>query len=136
FTYLVDGIRLDRPSSSSGLRDPGSSSGLRDPGSSSGLRDPGSSSGVRADPREADSRAHVIPYSLVTAIDLHEIAPEFKVEAGDSPPLLLNEWAARNLGARPGDTVTLDYRAWEDPGLLKARSATFHLAGVVPVKGA
>ncbi len=78
----------------------------------------------------------MIPYSLVTAIDLRTIVPGFTVEAGDSPPLVLNEWAARNLGAKTGDAVTLDYLAWEDPGVLKARSATFHVAGIVQIKGA
>ena len=48
---------------------------------------------------------------------------------------MLNEWAARDLQAKVGDLITLDYRVWEDPGQLNARSATFHLAGIVPIAG-
>jgi ABC-type lipoprotein release transport system permease subunit len=36
----------------------------------------------------------------------------------------------------PGDTVTLTYRVWEDPGFLKTASATFQVAGIVPIAGA
>ena len=31
------------------------------------------------------------------------------------PPIVLNDWAARDLGARVGDPLTLDYYVWEDP---------------------
>ncbi len=89
--------------------------------------------------------AGAIPYSLVTAIDLATIAPGalgapgapgLTARTGDLPPILLNEWAARDLHARLGDEVTLDFLAWEDPGLLKDRSAAFRLAAVVPITGA
>src|SRR5579863_5299348 len=48
----------------------------------------------------ADSRE--IPYSLVTADD--EFFP-----AADLSGILLNDWAAKELGAHPGDAITLDY---------------------------
>lgn len=74
-----------------------------------------------------------IPYSLVTAIDLQAVAPGLTLQAGANPPIVLNEWAARDLAARPGDAVTLEYYLWEEPGRLVTRSAAFRIAGVVPI---
>lgn len=74
-----------------------------------------------------------IPYSLVTAIDLQAIAPALTSPAKTDPPIVLNDWAARDLAARPGDAVTLEYDLWEEPGRLVTRTATFRVAGVVPV---
>jgi hypothetical protein len=80
---------------------------------------------LRANDRE-------IPYSLVTAIDLEAVAPALAA-AGSDPPLVLNEWAARELQASPGAPVTMEYYRWEDSGRLVTRTAAFRLAGVVPV---
>src|SRR5688572_16176440 len=71
-----------------------------------------------------------IPYSLVTG------AGGMPAAAGTTPPIQLNEWAARDLGATVGDAVTLEYYVWEDPGRLVTRSASFQLAGVVPTAAA
>ena len=73
-----------------------------------------------------------VPYSLVTALDLRSIAPS-AVVSGNDAPIVLNEWAARELQAAPGDTVTMEYFRWEDPGQLVTRTASFQVAGVVPV---
>lgn len=70
-----------------------------------------------------------IPYSLVTALDSSP-AP---VEADG---ITLNQWAARELLARPGDTVSLDYYVWKSDGRLDTNSAQFRLAQVVPLDGA
>jgi len=93
-----------------------------------------------------------VPYSLVTALDERAFdrlragerrpasaAPEGAQAAGEPggpAPLVLNEWAAAALGARPGDPVTLDYYLWEEGGRLLTRSAEFRLAAVVPIAGA
>ncbi|MBI3048709.1 MAG: ABC transporter permease [Acidobacteria bacterium] len=74
-----------------------------------------------------------IPYSLVTAIDLATVAPA-PPPRGPEPPIVLNEWAARELAARPGDTVSMEYHLWEEPGRLVTRSAHFRVAAVVPVE--
>ena len=74
-----------------------------------------------------------IPYSLVTAIDLAAIAPGVRQAPGSPPPIVLNEWAARDLGASVGDAVSLDYYLWEEPGRLVTRRAEFQLAAVVPI---
>ena len=75
-----------------------------------------------------------IPYSLVTAIDPGLIAG-LSTEAGDPPSIVLNQWAARDLGARIGDEVTLEYYVWREEGKLDTDSARFRLAGITPIAG-
>jgi ABC-type lipoprotein release transport system permease subunit len=75
-----------------------------------------------------------VPYSLVTAIDLEAVAPGLApITAGQADPIVLNRWAADDLKARAGDTLTLDYYVWEEPGRLVSRSSDFVVAGIVPV---
>ncbi len=84
-----------------------------------------------------------VPYSLVTGLELDSIGSGRAAAVGSpgyeaagvagGPPIVLNEWAARDLAAKPGDVVRLDYYRWVDPGRLVTESATFTLAGVVPV---
>lgn len=57
-------------------------------------------------------------------------------QASDSPPMLLNQWAADDLNAKVGDLVTLDYYLWQEEGRLETRSASFRVAGIVPITGA
>lgn len=45
----------------------------------------------------------------------------------------LNEWAAADLGAQIGDTVSLDYLVWTDAGGLEDRTASFALQGIAPM---
>jgi ABC-type lipoprotein release transport system permease subunit len=73
-----------------------------------------------------------VPYSLVTALDLPTVAPTLAPAAAE-PAIVLNEWAASDLRARPGDLLTLEYYLWEDPGRLVTRSADFRVAAIVPV---
>ncbi|MQA30335.1 MAG: FtsX-like permease family protein [Luteitalea sp.] len=77
-----------------------------------------------------------VPYSLVTAIDLELIAPGMPApaEAVTPPPMVLNAWAARELQARPGDPIAMEYYVWEEPGQLVTRTTGFRVAGVVPIE--
>lgn len=87
------------------------------------------------------SEGKSVPYSLVTAVD----AATFQrlqgqdgakpVEPGSQSPIILNEWAARDLGAKPGAPVSLDYYFWHDDGRLETRTANFYLAAIVPISG-
>jgi ABC-type lipoprotein release transport system permease subunit len=77
---------------------------------------------IRANGRE-------IPYSVVTAIDTPP-AP------ADPAGITLNQWAARDLNAKPGDVVSLDYYVWRSDGRLHTESAQFRLAQIVPIAGA
>jgi ABC-type antimicrobial peptide transport system permease subunit len=71
------------------------------------------------------------PYSLVVAL------PPPLLPAGDVPEngIVLNDWTARDLGAKPGDAVRLEYYAWKDDGRLVTESADFVLSAVVPIAG-
>ncbi len=76
-----------------------------------------------------------IPYSTVSAIEPAQIAPQGS-QGKDSRPLIwLNEWAVTDLGAKVGDTVTLDYYLWSDEDGLGTGSSEFTFAGVVPMNG-
>jgi len=73
-----------------------------------------------------------VPYSTVAGIDLPPGDENIK---WSRPPVWLNEWAAQELDAKAGDTVTLDYYLWSDEGGLSTASAAFTLAGVLPMAG-
>jgi ABC-type lipoprotein release transport system permease subunit len=87
-----------------------------------------------------------VPYSLVTATNLSRIAPgpeyPWRTDHLDTappapkPPILLNDWTARDLGVSVGDPITLDYYAWVEPGRLETRSADFTIGAIVPLAGA
>jgi ABC-type lipoprotein release transport system permease subunit len=107
---------------------------------------------IRADGRE-------VPYSLVAAIDDKQfgalaragqsvtddvVAARRDAHARDAPaasppqplpPIILNEWAASDLGARLEDTVEVDYYLWREEGRLSTETARFRVAAVVPIKG-
>jgi putative ABC transport system permease protein len=78
-----------------------------------------------------------VPYSLVTAIDLSSIVPSIaNARTRVHRPLVLNDWATRELHAQIGSPVSLEYYVWEEPGVLKTRSADFEIAAIVPIEGA
>lgn len=70
-----------------------------------------------------------IPYSVVTALD-----PAPAPTQDDA--IVLNEWAARELGAKPGDPVSLEYYVWASDGRLQTEAAQFRLERIVPLTGA
>ncbi|HLG60077.1 MAG TPA: ABC transporter permease [Vicinamibacterales bacterium] len=69
-----------------------------------------------------------VPYSLVTAMNDPD-APNGRADA-----IVLNEWAAKELNARVGDPLTMDYYLFEEPGQLVTRIATFTVSAVVPIE--
>ncbi|HEY0079627.1 MAG TPA: ABC transporter permease [Pyrinomonadaceae bacterium] len=86
-----------------------------------------------------------IPYSLVAALD-EESFGRLKASASlpvetstpseaQSPPVILNEWAARELEARAGEELALEYFLWREDGRLVTETARFSVAGVVPIEG-
>jgi ABC-type antimicrobial peptide transport system permease subunit len=50
-------------------------------------------------------------------------------------PILLNEWAARDLGVSRGDEISVAYYLWHEDGRLETKTAQFELAGIVPISG-
>ena len=77
------------------------------------------------------------PYSLVTALDDETLARLSKPtqHSSSQPPIILNEWAARDLNVKPGDIVSLEYYLWLENGRLETKKADFVLSGVVPIAG-
>jgi len=85
---------------------------------------------------EIRSGARAVPYSLVAALDPAAFASLGGGKATTrKPPLLLNAWAAEDLGARVGDPVSLSFYVWQEEGRLLTRSASFEMAGIVPASG-
>jgi ABC-type lipoprotein release transport system permease subunit len=85
-----------------------------------------------------------VPYSLITAVDLPPdgdrpgttVPPSSGRGPSDLPlPIQLNAWAAEDLGATVGDRVDVDYFVWSDQDGLQTRTASFALAGIVPMDG-
>lgn len=68
----------------------------------------------------------LLPYSMVTGLS------SFPVADGQ---ILLNRWAADDLGARPGDSIELRYLVMAPGGGLTEKSAVLRMAGVVPMNG-
>ena len=94
------------------------------------------------------SGSREIPYSLVTAIDRKSyeelqgrelrrawILSDSGLLTSSFPPIVLNDWAARDLAAREGQIASLEYFVWEEQGRLVTRSAQFQLTGIVPIEG-
>ena len=92
-----------------------------------------------------------VPYSLVSALDakafdtlqsgmerlpLPARSPEESMEHPMDRAIVLNDWAAVDLGVRLGDLLTLEYYVWEDGGRLATRSADFQVSSIVPMDGA
>jgi putative ABC transport system permease protein len=84
-----------------------------------------------------------IPYSLITATDLNQL-PAVRSQtdvrgAGQNrdpaAPIALNEWAARELDAAPGDRIEIEYYLWDPGAGLTTHKASFTLERVVPIAG-
>lgn len=79
-----------------------------------------------------------IPYSLVSGLDPKTL----EATCGDDDrgsieaPIVLNDWAARDLGIQPGDPLTVEYYVWQDEGRLTTRTAEFQVVGIVALEGA
>jgi ABC-type antimicrobial peptide transport system permease subunit len=72
----------------------------------------------------------VVPYSLITATDLSQIAPSPQTDG-----VYLNDWTAAQLGARPGDPLEIEYYRWDANAGLTTHTATFAVRGIVPIAG-
>lgn len=80
-----------------------------------------------------------IPYSVITAADFGAGTLSDVKMPKDSTAvpnrIWLTDWAARDVGSFPGDSVEVDYYAWKEDGRLATETATFSLAGTVPIGG-
>jgi hypothetical protein len=75
-----------------------------------------------------------IPYSVITAAELPGLATGGSQV--DRNAIVLNTWAAKDLGAAIGDPISIDYYVWETEGRLSTQTADFRVAAVVPIQGA
>jgi putative ABC transport system permease protein len=76
-----------------------------------------------------------VPYSLVTAIDPDAIKDYRRDDDDPAPVIILNDWAARDLGAREGEMVELEYYLWAEEGRLTTARHLFRVGGIVPLEG-
>jgi ABC-type lipoprotein release transport system permease subunit len=101
-----------------------------------------------------------IPYSLVTGLPLNLVlnrtgrdgsarsnevpsaSPQQRPELGarlqhapNPDAIVLNEWAARELDARAGDTARIEYYLWDPAAGLRTASADFVVSAIVPLAG-
>lgn len=79
-----------------------------------------------------------IPYSLLTAIDFALLPPSVapsQQSRVDQVPIALNTWAARELGAKPGDDAEIEYYVWDAVAGLETRRARFIVDRIVPIEG-
>jgi ABC-type antimicrobial peptide transport system permease subunit len=91
---------------------------------------------------ERPDGARTIPYSTVTALDLSKV-PEghgLRLTSGDPAALsgdeiLLNDWSARDLAVKPGETVRLTYYTVGAQGALETESHDFTLRGIAALEG-
>lgn len=77
------------------------------------------------------------PYSLVTALDDETLTQldKFETAMPAHQPIILNDWTARDLNAKRGDTVSLEYYLWHENGRLETKKADFQLVAIVPITG-
>ena len=79
-----------------------------------------------------------VPYSLITATPLERLPPSTAAAvptADGAPPIVLNAWAARELGASPGDRLEVEYYLWDPSRGLTTHTAPFTLTRIVPIEG-
>jgi ABC-type antimicrobial peptide transport system permease subunit len=98
-----------------------------------------------------------VPYSLITATSLDRVtqaparlrqgdggsAEALRAEArtpsneppSPSPEIVLNDWTARELGAKSGDPLEIEYYLWDANAGLTTHKATFRVVAIVPIAG-
>jgi len=97
---------------------------------------------LRLADREGEQQA--VSYSVVAGLDpmgTPPLAALPMVDGGEPPSLaddeiLLNAWAADDLGAEAGDTIEMEYFVSLRTGRLETRTRRFKLRGIVAMEGA
>jgi ABC-type antimicrobial peptide transport system permease subunit len=85
-----------------------------------------------------------VPYSLIAATDLRAFQARTEHPARGTqhpapippiPPIVLNDWTARELNAALGDPLEVEYYLWDANAGLTTQKATFRVEGIVPIAG-
>ncbi len=63
-------------------------------------------------------------------------SPNHPVSSPPVAPIILNDWAARELSVREGDPISIEYYVWHEDGRLETKTEQFQLAGIVAILGA
>ena len=104
-------------------------------------------SGLQAQPiltylaNTTEAGERLLPYSTVSAFDPVPGLPPLELEDGTVAPvlaageILLNQWAAADLGVALGDEISLSYFVVGRRGKLSTQRALFRLRGVVALRG-
>lgn len=109
-----------------------------------GRAEPGSAApGAAAAYAAAVPRLGGVPYSTIVACDVSLAAPLGPLALADGAmttalgddEILLNEWAAAELAARPGDEIAVRYFSNDHVGAIQETEAVFRLRGIVAIKG-
>ncbi len=77
-------------------------------------------------------------YALIAGADTETLAELNRDDAlvnSRLPAILLNDWLAADLAAQPGDELAMEYLVWTPDGRLDKRTTSFHVAGIVPMRG-
>jgi putative ABC transport system permease protein len=93
--------------------------------------------GVRAIAGDSGVRSESVLAYVANTIRLGDRAIPYSVVAAKGPgqgEIRLNEWAASDLQAKPGDKVTLEYFLWSDEDGLSTSSEEFVVAGILPMR--
>ena len=70
---------------------------------------------------------HATPYSMVTAVDALGLAED---------EIAINAWLAEDLGAKPGDTISLRYYVVAENRQLVEKTSRFKVRTILPLEGA
>ncbi len=86
------------------------------------------------------ANGRTIPYSTITGLDTRRAFSLDLTDGSPAPPLtddeiLLNEWAAIDLGAQVGDQIDVSYYVVDPREKLLTRGAQFRLKGVLAIEG-
>ena len=92
-------------------------------------------SGRRLDPLLAGGGRRPGPVAAARARRRQALRDALPARRAHLAPILLNEWTARELGARVGDALALEYYVWLEEGRIETRRAPFRVAGIVPIAG-
>lgn len=71
------------------------------------------------------------PYSLISAIDL----PAFANAKPGRTPVILTDWAARDLNAKIGGVIQMESFVWKQEGKLGTENTEAEVTGIVPLIG-
>ena len=85
--------------------------------------------GIRLRTLEGQQSLSLETDGAVISDALADAAPAPATEDG----IVLNQWAAHDLGAKVGDSLELEYFAWKADGQLHTETALFHVKQIVPV---